>query len=177
MDKQMLTLWVLIQLRQLLGFLLLTPNSGNVAAYKKVTPESLITVQVKEIMPVILNKLINSVCMLRLDVLWSSFTQSHTFDSYSYSHPVLLHVYYVLFSHCTPSFLKFSCGIWVHCHWYHQMTNWIFFPKTSSHYWGITSWAHHWLVKSTVKHCCSSTVTNETWPLPDLILQAVLTTH
>ena len=48
---------------------MLTPNSGNVAAYKRVTPESLITVQVKEIMPVILNKLINSVCMLRLDVL------------------------------------------------------------------------------------------------------------
>ena len=66
-DKQMRALQVIARLRQPFGALLLTPNLGNVAAYRRVAAESLITVQVEEITPTILNKLIDSV--RTLDVL------------------------------------------------------------------------------------------------------------
>ena len=66
-DKQMLALRVIARLRQPFGALLLTPSSGNVAAYRRVAPESLITVQVEEITPAILDKLMDSVRVL--DVL------------------------------------------------------------------------------------------------------------
>lgn len=49
------------------GALLLTQNYGTVAAYKRVAAETLITVQVEEIMPAVLNKLLSSVRVL--DVL------------------------------------------------------------------------------------------------------------
>jgi hypothetical protein len=66
-DKQLRALQVIARLRQPFGALLLTPNLGNVAAYGRVAAESLITVQIEEITPTILNKLIDSVRML--DVL------------------------------------------------------------------------------------------------------------
>ena len=66
-DKQMRALQVVARLRQPFGALLLTPNLSNVAAYRRVAAESLITVQVEEITPTILNKLIDGVCTL--DVL------------------------------------------------------------------------------------------------------------
>ena len=66
-DKQMRALQVIARLRQPFGALLLTPNLLNVAAYRRVAAESLITVQVDEITPTMLNKLIDSV--RTLDVL------------------------------------------------------------------------------------------------------------
>ena len=66
-DKQMLALRVLARLKQPFGALLLTPNLGNVAAYRRVAAESLITVRVEEITPAVLNKLVDSVRVL--DVL------------------------------------------------------------------------------------------------------------
>jgi hypothetical protein len=66
-DKQMRALQAIARLRQPFGALLLTPNLSNVAAYRRVAAESLITVQVEEITPAILNKLIDSV--RTLDVL------------------------------------------------------------------------------------------------------------
>ena len=66
-DKRMRALQVIARLRQPFGALLLTPHLGNVAAYRRVAAESLITVQVEEITPVILNKLVDSV--RTLDVL------------------------------------------------------------------------------------------------------------
>ncbi|KAF8552625.1 hypothetical protein OG21DRAFT_105056 [Imleria badia] len=66
-EKQMRALQVIARLRQPFGALLLTPNPGNVAAYRRVASESLITVQVEEITPTILSKLIDSVRVL--DVL------------------------------------------------------------------------------------------------------------
>jgi hypothetical protein len=66
-DKETRALRVIARLRQPFGALLLTPNLGNVAAYKRVAAESLITVQVEEITPTILNKLVDSV--RTLDVL------------------------------------------------------------------------------------------------------------
>ena len=66
-DKQMRALQVIARLRQPFGALLLTPNLSNVAAYRRVATESLITVQVEEITPAILNKLVDSV--RTLDVL------------------------------------------------------------------------------------------------------------
>ena len=66
-DKQMRALQVLARLRQPFGALLLTPNPGNVAAYRRVASESLITVQLEEITPTILNKLMD--CVRVLDVL------------------------------------------------------------------------------------------------------------
>ena len=66
-DKQMRALQVIARLRQPFGALLLTPNLSNVAAYRRVAAESLITVQVEEITPAILNKLVDSV--RTLDVL------------------------------------------------------------------------------------------------------------
>ena len=66
-DKQMLALQALNRLRQPFGALLLAPSSGNVAAYRRVAPDSLITVQVEEITPAVLDKLIDRVRVL--DVL------------------------------------------------------------------------------------------------------------
>ena len=63
----MRALRVIARLRQPFGALLLTPNLGNVAAYSRVAAESLITVQVEEITPAVLNKLVDSVRVL--DVL------------------------------------------------------------------------------------------------------------
>ena len=66
-DKEMRALRVIARLRQPFGALLLTPNLTSVAAYRRVATESLITVQVEEITPAILNKLVDSV--RTLDVL------------------------------------------------------------------------------------------------------------
>ena len=66
-DKQMRALQVVVRLREPFGALLLTPDLSNVAAYRRVAAESLITVQVEEITPAILNKLVDSV--RTLDVL------------------------------------------------------------------------------------------------------------
>ena len=67
MDKQMRALQVITRLRQPFGALLLTPNLSNVAAYRRVATESVITVQVEEITLAILNRLVDSV--RTLDVL------------------------------------------------------------------------------------------------------------
>ena len=66
-DKQTRALRVIARLRQPFGALLLTPNFRNVAAYSRVAAESLITAQVEEITPAVLNKLVDSVRVL--DVL------------------------------------------------------------------------------------------------------------
>ena len=66
-ERQMLAFQVIARLRQPFGALLLTPDLSNVAAYRRVAAESLITVQVEEITPTILNKLVN--CVRTLDVL------------------------------------------------------------------------------------------------------------
>ena len=66
-DKQTRALQVIGRLRQPFGALLLTPNLLNVAAYRRVAAESLITVQVEEITSTMLNKLVDSV--RTLDVL------------------------------------------------------------------------------------------------------------
>ncbi|KAF8129297.1 hypothetical protein EV363DRAFT_1400038 [Boletus edulis] len=65
-DKQTRALHMLARLSQPFGALLLTP-SGNVAAYRRVATERAITVQVEEITPAVLNKLIEGVSVL--DVL------------------------------------------------------------------------------------------------------------
>ena len=67
MEVQTRALQVIARLRQPFGALLLTPHLGNVAAYRRVATESLITVQVEEITPTMLDKLVNSV--RTLDVL------------------------------------------------------------------------------------------------------------
>ena len=66
-DKQMQALRLLARLRQPFGALLFTPTRQNIAEYRRVASESLITVQVEEITPTILNKLVDSVRIL--DVL------------------------------------------------------------------------------------------------------------
>ena len=66
-DKQMRALQVIVRLMQPFGALLLTPNLGNVAAYRRVAAEGLITVQVEEITPMILYNLADTVRIL--DVL------------------------------------------------------------------------------------------------------------
>ncbi|KAF8547863.1 hypothetical protein OG21DRAFT_1449832 [Imleria badia] len=66
-DKEMRAPQVISRLMQPFGALLLTPDFGNVAAYRRVAAESLITVQVGEITPATLNKLVDSVRIL--DVL------------------------------------------------------------------------------------------------------------
>ncbi|KAG6375851.1 hypothetical protein JVT61DRAFT_2710 [Boletus reticuloceps] len=65
-DKQTRALRMLARLSQPFSALLLTP-SGNVAAYRRVATERAITVQVEEITPAVLNKLIEGVSVL--DVL------------------------------------------------------------------------------------------------------------
>ena len=66
-DKEMLALQVIARLTRPFGALLLTPDLGGVAAYRRVAAESLITVQVEDITPAMLNKLVDSVRVL--DVL------------------------------------------------------------------------------------------------------------
>ena len=66
-ERQMRALQVVARLRQPFGALLLTPNRRNVTAYRRVATESLITVQVEDITPTILSKLVDSV--RTLDVL------------------------------------------------------------------------------------------------------------
>ena len=66
-ETQMRALQVIARLRQPFGALLLTPHPGSVASYRRVAAESLITIQVEEITPTMLDKLINSV--RTLDVL------------------------------------------------------------------------------------------------------------
>ena len=66
-ENQLRALQVIARLRQPFGALLLTRDLSNVAAYRRVAAESLITVQVEEITPMILNKLVN--CVRTLDVL------------------------------------------------------------------------------------------------------------
>ncbi|KAG6375783.1 hypothetical protein JVT61DRAFT_2633 [Boletus reticuloceps] len=65
-DKQTRALCMLARLSQPFSALLLTPSS-NVAAYRRVATEKAITVQVEEITPAVLNKLIEDVSVL--DVL------------------------------------------------------------------------------------------------------------
>ena len=65
-DKQLRALQVLARLRQPFGALLLTPNHGHVAAYRRVASESLITVKVEGITPTVLNKLVDNVRILDL---------------------------------------------------------------------------------------------------------------
>ena len=66
-DKQIRALQVIARLRRPFGALLLTPHLGNVAAYRRAAAESLIIVQVEEITPSILDKLVDTV--RTLDVL------------------------------------------------------------------------------------------------------------
>ena len=66
-DMQLRPLRVLSRLNQPFNALLLTPDLGHVAAYRRVAADSLITVRVEEITPTILNKLVDSVRVL--DVL------------------------------------------------------------------------------------------------------------
>ena len=66
-ERQTRALQVIARLRQPFGALLLTPHLGNVAAYRRVAAERLIIVQIEEITPVILGKLVDSVRVL--DVL------------------------------------------------------------------------------------------------------------
>ena len=60
-DKEMHTLRTLARLSQLFGVLLLIPSRDGVAAYRRVSAESLIKVQVQEITPAALDKLMDSV--------------------------------------------------------------------------------------------------------------------
>ena len=66
-EMQTRALQVIARLRQPFGALLLTPHPGSVASYRRVAAESLITIQVEEITPTMLDKVINSV--RTLDVL------------------------------------------------------------------------------------------------------------
>ena len=68
-DKEMpsIAYGILGRLRQPFGALLLTPDTGNVKAYRRVAAESLITVRISSITPAILDKLADSIYVL--DVL------------------------------------------------------------------------------------------------------------
>ena len=66
-DQVIRAFQVVAQLSQPFSALLLTPDTGKIAAYRRVAVETLITVQVEEITPAVLNKLISSVRIL--DVL------------------------------------------------------------------------------------------------------------
>ena len=67
MVKRLQALRVIVRLIQPFGALLLTPSLGNVAAYRRVAADSLITVQVGQITPEMLGNLVDSVRVL--DVL------------------------------------------------------------------------------------------------------------
>ncbi|KAF8553154.1 hypothetical protein OG21DRAFT_1485613 [Imleria badia] len=60
-DKQMQAFQLVARLQQPFGALLLAAHPGNVSAYRRVAAESLIIVQVEEITPSLLNKLVDSV--------------------------------------------------------------------------------------------------------------------
>ena len=66
-EKETHVLQFIARLRRPFGALLLTPTRKNVEEYRRVTAKSLITVQVEEITPVILEKLTQ--CAKMLDVL------------------------------------------------------------------------------------------------------------
>ena len=66
-EKRTLVLQHMVRLRQPFGALLFTPTHQHRELYRRVTPESLITVQVEELTPAVLNKLIDGACTL--DVL------------------------------------------------------------------------------------------------------------
>ena len=66
-DKLTRALQMIARLKQPFGALLLAENPGQVATYGRVAAETLITAQVEEITPAVLNKLISWVCVL--DVL------------------------------------------------------------------------------------------------------------
>ena len=66
-DRVIQAFQVVARLSQPFGALLLTPDTGKIAAYRRVAAETLITVQVEEITPAVLNKLISNVRIL--DVL------------------------------------------------------------------------------------------------------------
>ena len=66
-EHQTRVLQVIARLSQPFGALLLTPNPGKVAAYRRVAAESLIRVQVQDMTPTILQKLVDSIHTL--DVL------------------------------------------------------------------------------------------------------------
>ena len=66
-DRVIQAFQVVARLSQPFGALLLTPNPGKIAAYRRVATETLITVQVEKITPAVLNKLISNVRIL--DVL------------------------------------------------------------------------------------------------------------
>ncbi|KAH0838861.1 hypothetical protein J3R83DRAFT_7275 [Lanmaoa asiatica] len=66
-DKQMQALRLIARIRQPFGALLFTPNRQNVPEYRRVASESMITVQVEEITPMVLNELVDGV--RTLDVL------------------------------------------------------------------------------------------------------------
>ncbi|KAN0094882.1 hypothetical protein V8E55_003169 [Tylopilus felleus] len=66
-DKLNRALQMIARLKQPFGALLLAENPGKVAAYRRVAAETLVAVQVEEITPAVLNKLISNVRIL--DVL------------------------------------------------------------------------------------------------------------
>ncbi|KAN0088041.1 hypothetical protein V8E55_006662 [Tylopilus felleus] len=63
---EMRALRVVARLSQPFGALLLTPNPGEVATYRRVAAEALITVKLEEITPAVLNKLVSSVRVLEV---------------------------------------------------------------------------------------------------------------
>ena len=66
-DRVIRAFQVVARLSQPFGALLLTPDTGTIAAYRRVAAETLITVKLGEITPAVLNKLVSSVRVL--DVL------------------------------------------------------------------------------------------------------------
>ena len=66
-EKQIRAFQVLARLRQPFGALLLAAHPGNVAAYRRVAADSLITVRVEEITQTLLSKLVDNICTM--DVL------------------------------------------------------------------------------------------------------------
>ena len=66
-DRLIRAFQVIARLSQPFGALLVTPDTGKIAAYRRVAAETLITVQAEEITPAVLNKLISGVRVL--DVL------------------------------------------------------------------------------------------------------------
>ena len=63
-DRMIRALQVVARLSQPFGALLLTPDTGKIAAYRRVAAETLIMVRVEEMTPALLNKLISNVRVL-----------------------------------------------------------------------------------------------------------------
>ncbi|KAN0094863.1 hypothetical protein V8E55_003150 [Tylopilus felleus] len=63
-DRVIRALQVVARLSQPFGALLLTPDTGKIAAYRRVAAETLIMVRVEEMTPALLNKLISNVRVL-----------------------------------------------------------------------------------------------------------------